>query len=215
MSPNYLGLILAGGQSQRMGQDKAFLPFGKTSLFDYVLHRFSCQINHIVISTASQHPTFIGCGHELIHDLVPFAQLGPLSGLYAAFNYCKQLEPKHHYDGIITIAIDTPFFPDNYVLCLCSAAAVKPHYALIAATEHRQHPTFSLWPLEYANILKSHLEKGNRSLLSFATQIKAETVIFPSPGNQDPFFNINTPQERDLALKRLAMLEVNHGKGSG
>jgi len=115
MQGEYLGLILAGGQSRRMGQDKALLPFGCKTLFEYVLRRFANQLDTILISTASQHPTFTHCGRVLVRDPSPFERLGPLSGLLAGFDYCQQLPSPPSYKAIITIAVDTPFFPDDYV----------------------------------------------------------------------------------------------------
>jgi len=211
MTCNILGLVLAGGRSRRMGQDKALISFdGEACLFSYVLHRFECQLDDIVISTASDHPIFSESGHDLVRDIAPFAGLGPLSGLYAALDHCQHLEPRH-YDAIITIAVDTPFFPQNYVARLCRLARGRPHLALIAATHNKQHPTFALWPCHLLPDLKRHLASGERSILSFAAKVGAETVLFPSSGG-DPFFNINTRQELELARQHLAMLKGKDGK---
>jgi len=204
---SYLGLVLSGGQSRRMGGDKAVMPFGDATLFEHVLHRLKHQLDDIVISTASDHPVFRDCGHDLIHDLPPFVGMGPLSGLYAAFDYCRQRKHEVPYDGIITVAVDTPFFPEDYVARLDGANISAPSSALIAATIHRPHPTFALWKLHLADALAQHLCRGKYSIVSFADQIEAEAILFPSSCEQDPFFNINTPQELELARNRLLMLK--------
>jgi len=204
MQGDYLGLVLAGGQSRRMGRDKALLPFGEGVLFEHVLCRFAQQIDTILVSTASDHPAFVHCGRELVGDLAPFKQLGPLSGLFAALHYCQNLKKPLSYKGIITIAVDTPFFPDDYVARLCDAASSKPKTPLIAATSERSHPTFALWPMAVASILRQHLEKGQYSLLSFAVQQGAENVIFT---DEAAFFNINRQQEWVLAQHKRTMLE--------
>jgi len=210
---DYLGVILAGGQSRRMGQDKALMPFGGATLFDYVLHRFSCQIDDIIISTASHHSVFRHCGRKIVRDIAPFQQIGPLSGLYAAFDYCQKSNPDHPYQGIITIAVDTPFFPDDYVACLRASINPKNPKALIATSQQKQHPTFAFWPLNLVSSLWRHLATGKRSIMSFANIITAENIAFPfTAEGKDPFFNINNRQEWELACDYLAVLRETHGK---
>jgi len=206
MPGDYLGVVLAGGQSRRMGQDKALLPFGNNrTLFDHVLHHFGRQIDNIIISTANHDSVFTHCGHDLVGDIAPFERLGPLSGLYAAFDYCQK--SGQSYRGLITVAVDTPFFPNDYVAQLRAMASSHPCCPLIAATGKRQHPTFALWPLDVASALHHHLETGKRSILSFAAQVGMQTIVFPpSSTNEDPFFNINNQQEWELACHRLSML---------
>jgi len=210
MSYNCLGLILAGGSSRRMGRDKALLPFGnKATLFEYVLHRFERQIDDIIISTPSQNPVFADCGHDIICDISPFVGLGPLCGLYAAFDYCqKKQKIASLYQAVITIAVDTPFFPDDYVARLCDACAYTD-CALIATTHHRQHPTFALWPLPMVQALQHHLETGNTSILSFGDHVGAQPVLFP---DENCFFNMNTREEWKLAYNKQLMLKTTNGK---
>jgi len=201
----YLGVVLAGGYSRRMGHNKALVEFGGVRLVDYVSRRLLLQLDDVVINT----PLDMYCGEgvcpavslPLVGDIAPFVGLGPLSGLHAALCYI-QVKNKP-YEGVITIAVDTPFFPNDYVARLCDVAALYPQRVVIAASGGTPHPTFALWPRSVEKTLKVHLQQGDYAILSFARQVGVEFVDFPinEQGKQDVFFNINTPQDLQLALR--------------
>jgi len=70
-----IGLILAGGRSRRMGEDKARLRLAHTDLLAWQVARLVACCNRIVVS--GDYPE-----HEAVPDLLP--GLGPLAGLHAA-----------------------------------------------------------------------------------------------------------------------------------
>jgi len=199
----YLGVVLAAGRSRRMGRDKALIEFGGARLVDYVSRRLLLQLDDVIINMRCDEADVVDLPCPVIGDVAPFAGLGPLSGLYAAFCYMK--ETAKHYDAVITIAVDTPFFPNNYVARLSEIAALYPQRTLIATSAGKVHPTFSLWPLAVEQALAAHLQQGDYAILSFAKRVGAEFVDFPpkGPGEGDAFFNINGPQDLQLAQQIL------------
>ena len=70
-----IGLILAGGRSKRMGEDKARLPLAHTDLLAWQVARLAACCDRIVVS--GDYPE-----HDAVPDILP--GLGPLAGLYAA-----------------------------------------------------------------------------------------------------------------------------------
>jgi molybdopterin-guanine dinucleotide biosynthesis protein A len=70
-----IGLILAGGRSKRMGEDKARLPLAHTDLLAWQVARLAACCDRIVVS--GDYPE-----HEAVPDVLP--GLGPLAGLHAA-----------------------------------------------------------------------------------------------------------------------------------
>ena len=47
---NYALVILCGGNSVRMGTDKALLPFGDCCLLEYLVHKFKPYFSTIYLS---------------------------------------------------------------------------------------------------------------------------------------------------------------------
>ena len=70
-----IGLILAGGRSKRMGEDKARLPLAHTDLLAWQVARLADCCDQVVVS--GDYPE-----HAAVPDVLP--GLGPLAGLHAA-----------------------------------------------------------------------------------------------------------------------------------
>jgi molybdopterin-guanine dinucleotide biosynthesis protein A len=68
-----------------------------------------------------------------------------------------------------------------------------------------RHPTFGLWPVALREDLRSALQDGLRKVVLWTDQHGAETHVFDS-GEIDPFFNINTPEDLELANKMMETL---------
>jgi molybdopterin-guanine dinucleotide biosynthesis protein A/very-short-patch-repair endonuclease len=112
------GLILAGGRSSRMGQDKAFVQLGDTTLLEHVYQRLSPQCEHILISTNSDDPRF--SGFQTISDSVT-GQLGPLAGILAGLKAIKNT-----HEWLVTTPVDCPFLPYDLVDRFMSEAQCPP-----------------------------------------------------------------------------------------
>ena len=84
-----LGVVLAGGKSQRMGQDKAHLQIGQQSLLRRSQNLlYDCGLKTVVVSGQSQ-----------ISDLI--AEQGPVGGIFSIY---KQCQPK----AMLIIPVDLP-----------------------------------------------------------------------------------------------------------
>lgn len=73
------GIILAGGKSRRMGQDKGLIPYQGKSMVSYSIDLLSLFCNRILISTSN--PAYKEFGIETVPDL--HAELGPMGGLFS------------------------------------------------------------------------------------------------------------------------------------
>lgn len=199
-----LGVILSGGRSQRMGSDKSLIAIGNTTLLDHAYQRLSCQFAKIKNTNSNKDEIIVSTNNPLLlakddkiylADSDDFNRLGPLSGIYAAMEYGK----KHHYQALITIAVDTPFFPLDYVEKLHDFHLKNPEKALLSTYEGALQPTFGLWPIDLIDQLNIHLQEGKRSIYSFAQKINAGQYDFGNDVENNPFFNVNTPEELQIA----------------
>jgi molybdopterin-guanine dinucleotide biosynthesis protein A len=185
-----LGVILAGGQSRRMGQDKAMLPFGRGTLLDHCFDRLSQQCDSVIVnSNVERH------GYTVVPDPMAGA-LGPLAGILAGMEWGKA----HGHTHIVTIAADTPFFPTDYVSRLCAAQDAR---IVLSDTTNGCHPTFGIWDVTLALDLRDALDGGVRKIRDWAFSMGASTVAFET-ASVDPFFNINTPDDYHRALEIYA-----------
>jgi molybdopterin-guanine dinucleotide biosynthesis protein A len=189
------GVILAGGQSTRMGGgDKGLLKLAGKSLLDHVIDRLEPQVSDLVLNINGD-PSRFNTNLPCIQDSIDgFA--GPLAGVLAGLDWAAAQGHTH----IVTAAADTPFFPCDLVPRLLLAAETAP-IALAATPENgriNRHPTFGLWPTDLRDDLRAALEEGLRKVVMWTDKHGTVLAEF-STDPFDPFFNVNTPEDMELA----------------
>ena len=202
-----LGVILAGGLARRMGGgDKSLLSLGASSrVLDQVIARLGAQVDQMVLNANGDPARFDEFGLPVVADSLD-GFLGPLAGVLAGLDYAAD----HGFDHIVSVAADTPFFPTDLVSALETASKHMDVPIALAATKIEggktlRHPTFGLWPVALREDLRSALQDGLRKVVLWTDQHGAETHVFGS-GEIDPFFNINTPEDLELANKMMETL---------
>lgn len=180
------GVILAGGEARRMGgQDKALLPLGGQSLLAHVRDRLEPQVERLALSANGDRSRF-GTGWVVLPD---DKSEGPLSGILAAMDWAATLGAT----AVVSVAVDTPFFPADLVPRLCLAAETSPSGVALAASGGKDHPTFSLWPVELRAALRPFMASDSRkSVMDFARHHGAVRAMFEDDG---AFTNLNTPDD--------------------
>ena len=182
------GVILAGGTGTRMGgADKALLLLGGLTLAQRAADRLRPQVASLAISANGDPARFAFLGLPVLPDAVP---QGPLSGLLSGLAWAAA----EGADALVSVAVDTPFFPDDLVLQLEEAGRTVASGAAVAIRDGRLHPTFGLWPVALEPVLRDRLAQGRAKLTGFAAEIGAAQAVFPA-GGTDPFRNLNTPAD--------------------
>ena len=203
MRRNIAGIVLAGGQSRRMGGgDKSLLPLGGGSMLDQVLSRFGPQIETLALSANGDPERFARFGLPVLADTVEgFA--GPLAGILTGLEWAVASTP---CKAVVTAAGDTPFLPLDLVDRLATAAGEHAGSIAVASSAGRLHPTFALWPTDCRDALRHFLvDEDNRRVSAFIERHGHVEVEFPvlQSAALDPFFNINVPDDLAEALRLL------------
>ncbi|MEM7069207.1 MAG: molybdenum cofactor guanylyltransferase MobA [Pseudomonadota bacterium] len=196
-----LGVVLAGGLSRRMeGPEKSLLELGGIKLITHVTNRLNKQVNSVVINANGDPKRFDFLKLPIVPDTVEgFA--GPLAGVLAGMRWAADNTDASH---VITAAADTPFFPHDYVSNMFSQARSTNSLIALAASNDRRHPVFGLWPVSLADALEAFLvEEKNRKVMLFVERYTNCLVEFPGD-DPDPFFNINTPDDKQKAEQILS-----------
>ncbi len=203
-----LGVLLAGGQSRRMGGgDKCLLELAGRPLLALVIERLKPQTSALVLNANGDLERFSEFGLPTIADPVEgFA--GPLAGVLAGFTWAREHAPDTRW--IVTAATDTPFFPENLVEKLVDATRGQYPAIALAKSNERMHPVFGLWPTALADDLHGALEGGTRKVLDWTNRHTTVTATFPEVhiGGTviDPFFNANKPD--DIAHAETVLAET-------
>jgi molybdopterin-guanine dinucleotide biosynthesis protein A len=194
ISDRVTGLILAGGQGQRMGgADKGLQPLGGMPLVMQVLWRLAPQVQDVVINANRNLGAYEGLGRTVVPDLSGDFQ-GPLAGVLAGLPYCDT-------PWLMTTPCDTPFFPADLVEQLVVAAEASGAEVAMPVTptndgRDQPHPVFLLLRAELYESLQAFLQGGGRKIDRWTDTLACERVRF---SDSEAFFNANTPDE----LKQL------------
>ncbi|AEI94729.1 molybdenum cofactor guanylyltransferase MobA [Roseobacter litoralis] len=190
-----LGVILAGGQSTRMGGgDKGLLDLGGGTLLSHVIERLEPQVAGLALNANGDAARFAQYGLPVLPDSIDgFA--GPLAGVLAGLDWAAEKGA----DTIVTAAADTPFFPGDLVPRLLLVSESMSHPLALATTPDAKrgrvrHPTFGVWPVALRDDLRDALRGGLRKVVLWTEQHEGREALFPVT-TFDPFFNVNTPED--------------------
>ncbi|SHJ48987.1 FdhD protein [Malonomonas rubra DSM 5091] len=181
------GVILAGGESRRMGSDKSLLPVAGARFIDHVYQRMASLFDEVVIVTNS--PDLY---NEIPCRKVPdiyYAQ-GSLAGVHSGLAHAKS-------EKIFVVGCDMPFISPAVVREICSHAAegdlVIPH----SSSGHE--PLHALYSKACLPAMERVLDAGLKRILLFFDQVKLVELPASVVRQHDPqeksFQNINTPED--------------------
>jgi len=180
--------VLAGGASQRMGQNKALLPLGGQPMIARVIQRVRPLADEtIVIANSLDDYGFLGVRVE--SDRYP--GVGPLAGLHAALEAARA-------DLVVLLACDMPFI--NVALLRYLLSYVVDADAVVPRVAGREEPLHAVYrraaclpPVERA------LRDQKRRLIAFLPEVRTCFVEEGHMRQIDPrllsFRNVNTPDE--------------------
>ncbi len=186
-----LGVVLAGGQSKRFGQDKSQVQLESKILIDYILLEILNEFNEILIIANNDIKFFNSKKINKIEDYKK--NLGPLGGVLSAMKWIKENNKK--YKWISTFPSDTPFFKKKYLHDFLNNINEEQSKLFFIKSNDKRHNIFGLWSLELLNRLEDDLvTKGERKVEDWANKVGVKTINLEFKNN-DPFFNINTKED--------------------
>jgi len=181
------GVILAGGQSSRMGSNKALLPYRGGRFIESIYRQLSPLFEELLLVTNTpEQYAFLGC--RMVPDLYP--GIGALAGLHAGLS--GSLTPH-----IFAVACDMPYLNDN----LIKALLARRHQADVVIPEsgHGLEPLHAVYSQECLLPMEQALRSRNRRIVSFFPQVRVHTFASNHVATIDQdflsFSNINTPSD--------------------
>tara|TARA_E500000318_G_scaffold72998_4_gene67652 strand:- start:3656 stop:4285 length:630 start_codon:yes stop_codon:yes gene_type:complete len=199
-----VGVLLAGGQSRRMGGgDKSLKCLGGRPILEHVLERVRGQVGRLVLNANGDPERFAQYGLPVAEDVVE-GQPGPLAGVLTGMTWAQRNAPNARW--ILTVATDAPFVPTDLVARLGEAIERDNADLGCASSGGRHHPVIGLWPVAFADALKSAIETdGIRKVDRWTAGHRLAVIDYPDQP-VDPFFNVNRPED----MKEAEILYKNY-----
>ena len=195
---NILGVVLAGGKSQRFGEDKCQVKLGDKLLIDYILSEIVDEFKEVLLISNNK----IEYNHSNKISLVEDTKkgLGPLGGILTAMKWIRQNNKS--YKWISTFPSDTPFFKKQILNNFIEEIKSYEGKLFFINSNNTRHNIFGLWSIDLLERLEKDLENGERKVEMWANKIGVKSINMKFE-NKDPFFNINTKEDLIKAEKYL------------
>src|SRR5437660_4792704 len=132
---NISAALLVGGESRRMGQDKATLAFHGSPLWEIQLDLLRKMRPREIFLSARSDPVWRPADVHFVPDQTP--SRGPLSGLAATLSRIRT-------DHLLALAIDMPFMTAELLRALCNS--IEPGRGVIPRIGDRAEPLAAIYP---------------------------------------------------------------------
>lgn len=178
------GLVLAGGQSLRMGRDKGALDWHGKPQREYLTELLAPVCSEVFISCRAEQQAEMPTGISTLPDT--FSDLGPFGALLSAF----RTQPDVAW---LVVACDLPLLDSASVQFLVENRCVKKiATAFQSPSDQMPEPLIAIWePKSYA-VLLSFLAQGYSCPRKVLLQSDTEIIAAPNPAALE---NVNTPEE--------------------
>ncbi|WP_337833291.1 molybdenum cofactor guanylyltransferase [Geoanaerobacter pelophilus] len=183
---NITGVVLVGGKSRRMGQDKAFLKVNGVAIFERIVELFRESFPRILL-VGDREERFAGYNLAIVPDIYPGSALG---GVYTGLCQAET-------DYVFVSSCDLPFPNRELLRYLCTLR--NGYDAVVPLTEHGYEPLFALYAKSCLEPIRELLESGNYCAFAYYPQVNARYVTAEELARFDrdgrAFMNVNTPED--------------------
>ncbi len=187
MTSPITAIILAGGQSRRMGYDKAFLPWGDTTLIEHLLERLRPVTDELIVAVKDAR-RFRHVRATVVEDVVPDAHA--LGGLYTGLMAASS-------DLCFVCGCDTPWLEPGVIRWLIREA--DGYDVAVPRTRDGLQPLHAVYRVSVRSVIEEQLRRGELALSALIGRVRAKIVGADALRRLDPqgfsFLDVNTPEE--------------------
>ncbi len=168
--PPLLGVVLCGGQSVRMGEDKAFITYHQQPQYAHVFGLMQSYCNNVLLSCNAAQKQQFNQSYPCVIDNATFENNGPLTGVLSVFE-------QHEQQALLVIGCDYPHFTLADMKSLVNAR--EPEYDVVCYynTESEfNEPLLAIYEPSCAKRLKEFWQSGQSSLNHFLKTVRTKRI---------------------------------------
>ena len=189
------GIVLAGGQSSRLGADKSFINVNGQSLIEHIVAKLTRLSDDVIIVTNSPDE-YDHLEARLVGDIYPGK--GALGGIYSGLRAAANAYS-------LVVACDMPFLDLNLLRYMIILA--REHDVVIPRIGGFTEPLHAIYSKNCLEPIDRLLARGGHKIIDFFSEVQVRYVEEGEVDIFDPqhlsFFNVNTPNDLE-EMKKLA-----------
>ena len=181
------GIILSGGKSSRLGQEKGLATFNGKPLVSYAINVLQPVCGKLIISANNQIEEYKKYGYDVVQDEV--SGVGPMGGILACL---KKSVSRFN----IILSCDTPFINTGLFGYLLSFA--EYYQVIVPKHDGFIEPLCAIYSTNVLWELQNAIDRGNYRMHDFFTKVAFKAVSIKPDLHfftDDLFVNINTSRE--------------------
>ncbi|MGB5919400.1 molybdenum cofactor guanylyltransferase MobA [Arcobacter sp.] len=182
-------VILCGGKSSRMGEDKALLPFSNyNTLTQYQFDRLKPHFKDIYLSSKTNKFDFLKSHENIIYDNIS-DESSPLIALKSILETIKS-------DKVFVITVDTPFVKIDSIEKLINESLSNS----TIATTSREHNLCGVYNKSCLPIINEMIKENNHKIGFLLKKIELKKIEF---FDENEFLNLNKKEDYQKALSLI------------
>jgi molybdenum cofactor guanylyltransferase len=195
------GIVLCGGQSRRMGQPKAMLPFGREILLSRVLRLLGEVVEpRLVVAAPAQELPTLPADVRIVRDRAEGR--GPLEGLYCGLSALGS-----QVDAAYVSGCDVPLLRPQFVRRMIEL--LGEHDVVVPVEGRFHHPLAAVYRTRVVDTIADLLARQELRMNGFYAQVSTRSVEVDTLRDIDPdlesLLNTNRPEDYALALQRAGL----------
>ncbi len=183
-----IAVVMAGGRSKRMGQDKGLIKYKDKAHRYYMADMLKTIFDEVVISVPFDFVVPDNSSYIYVKDVV--SDLGPLGGLYSVFSAYPD-------KSILIIATDMPEVEIAHVENLLDNRDKSVIATCYKNSEGFVEPLFAIWENSVKEIIDNLIRENKLSMRMILKNHKSKVIPIP---DENALLNINTQEEKDKYL---------------
>jgi len=181
------GIVLSGGESRRMGTDKAFLKVDGAPMIEHVLQSLRSVVSRIIIVT-NRPESYAAYDAEVVIDACN--KRGSLVGIYSGL-----LRSKADYN--LVVACDMPFLNSRLLSYMANQA--DSYDIVLPRVGEFVEPLHAIYHKRLTTIMDRHIKRDQLQIRGIFSGLKIRYITEEEIDRHDPerrsFINLNTPNE--------------------
>ncbi len=152
------GMVLAGGQSRRMGRDKGLLRYFSDAHREVLYALLKRYCARVFLSVNAHQPQVRPEAFEYLVDQPEYSDNGPIGAVLG-------FRDAHPGAGLLLVSCDLPFFDETAAEALLGARDLsRPATAFVNPENNRPEPLVTIYEAAFLEALPRHFAAGSRSL---------------------------------------------------